>query len=214
MTDSLVLTPSLLLSAYASGIFPMAESRDDPDVFWVAPDMRGIFPVGGIHISRSLRRRILKGDLTVRINTCFTQVVQACAARKETWINDTIFDLYDQLHGMGFAHSLEVFRGTRLVGGVYGVALGGAFFGESMFSRETDMSKVALAYLDDRLIQAGFTLFDTQFLTPHLASLGAVEVPKDDYMAILERALTIEADFTEPAVPAPQLLIQRKTQTS
>lgn len=214
-TDDTTLTPELLLNAYASGVFPMAETRDDPEIFWVDPRRRGIFPLRHFHISRSLARRMRRCEFHIRINSDFAQVVALCADRDETWINDEIFILYNQLHAMGFAHSLEVYAEDTLVGGVYGVTLGGAFFGESMFSRRTDASKVALAYLVDRLKLAGFQLFDTQFITPHLASLGATEIPRAQYHLLLEKALEVEADFTEPPLPAsPQDVLQRNTQTS
>ena len=209
------LTPELLLQAYATGIFPMAQARDDPQVHWVDPRDRGIFPLDGFRISRSLRRAILRGDYTIRTDTDFAGVVAGCASRDETWINDTIFALYRDLHRMGHAHSLEVWSDDTLIGGVYGVTLGAAFFGESMFSRRTDASKIALAYLIDRLTAGGFTLFDTQFLTPHLASLGAIEIPRGSYRALLADALRGKADFNrQPGAPAPQDVIQRNTQTS
>ncbi|SNS55399.1 leucyl/phenylalanyl-tRNA--protein transferase [Tropicimonas sediminicola] len=209
------LTPDLLLRGYASGIFPMAESREDTEVFWVEPRMRGIFPLDGFRISRSLRRRLRSGCYTVSTDRDFTGVLEGCADRPETWINRTIFDLYTQLHAAGHAHSLEVWEGEELVGGVYGVTLGGAFFGESMFSRRTDASKVALAYLVDRLRQGGFTLFDAQFLTPHLASLGAIEITQAEYRKRLAEALAVRADFdaTGP-LPSAQSLLQRSSQTS
>lgn len=213
--DDLILTPQLLLNAYASGVFPMAEHQDDPEIFWVDPRRRGIFPLEEFHISRSLARRIRRGGYRISINQDFEGVVKGCADRPETWINAQIFDLYMQLHAMGFAHSLEVWIGDDLVGGIYGVTLGRAFFGESMFSRRTDASKIALAYLVDRLRLAGFTLFDTQFITPHLGRLGATEVTRARYHRLLEEALEGDADFTAPALPAsPQDVLQRSTQTS
>ena len=209
------LTPDLLLRAYAAGVFPMAESRDDPEVFWVDPRDRGVLPLDGFHLSRTLRRRLRAGTFGVSTDQAFEAVVDGCADRPETWINDTIRALYADLFRLGRAHSVEVWEEDALVGGVYGVALGGAFFGESMFSRRTDASKVALTYLVDRLRQGRFTLFDTQFLTDHLASLGAVEVPRDTYHALLGKALSEHADFTAPgALPTPQVLVQRMTQTS
>lgn len=209
------LTPDLLLRAYASGIFPMADSRDDDDVYWVEPRMRGIIPLDGFRMSRSLRRRLRSGCYTPTTDRDFTGVLEGCADRPETWINRTIFDLYHQLHRTGFAHSLEVWEGEELVGGVYGVTLGSAFFGESMFSRRTDASKVALAYLVDRLKLGGFTLFDTQFLTPHLASLGAIEIPQAAYRQRLIRALSKQADFNAPGpLPSAHSLLQRSSQTS
>jgi leucyl/phenylalanyl-tRNA---protein transferase len=211
----LELTPEILLQAYAAGIFPMAESRSDAEIFWVDPKRRGIFRLDSFHISRSLRRRLLAEPFTIRTNTNFAAVVAACADRPETWINEPIFALYQQLHDQGYAHSVEVWDGAELVGGVYGVALGGAFFGESMFSRRTDASKLALAYLVDRLRMGGFTLFDTQFLTPHLQSLGAVEVSRETYHRLLRQALAVNADFhrqSEP--PDAATLVQRNSHTS
>ncbi|WP_277749280.1 leucyl/phenylalanyl-tRNA--protein transferase [Solirhodobacter olei] len=209
------ITPELLLQAYAAGIFPMAESRDDPELHWVDPHHRGIIPLDGFHISRSLRRRILSGQFRVSVNTAFAAVVDACADRPETWINAPIRALYLALHERGFAASVEVWEGDALVGGVYGVTLGAAFFGESMFSRRTDASKVALAYLVDRLKRGNFTLFDTQFLTSHLASLGGVEIPRMDYRRRLAKALRGRGDFDAPGpVSAPQDVVQCSTQTS
>ncbi|MFW8634194.1 leucyl/phenylalanyl-tRNA--protein transferase [Cribrihabitans pelagius] len=208
------LTADLLLHAYASGVFPMAEHRDDPEVFWVDPKRRGILPLDGFRISRSLAKRIRNGGFSVTVNRDFAGVVDGCADRAETWISAEIRDRYLELHAMGHAHSLELWDRGDLAGGVYGVSLGAAFFGESMFSRRRDASKVALAYLTDRLKQAGFLLCDTQFLTAHLASLGGVEISRARYRALLQEALQSNADFLRPAVPAPQLLLQRMTQTS
>jgi len=209
------LTTDLLLHAYASGIFPMSESREDPELFWVDPERRGVVPLGGFHVSRSLARTIRKGDLQVTTDKAFDAVVEGCADRTETWINAPIQALYSALHEEGRAHSLEVWAGNQLVGGVYGVALRAAFFGESMFSRRTDASKVALAYLVDRLRQGRFVLFDVQFLTPHLASLGAIEIPRRDYRQRLSDALILNGNFREAGpVPGPQELLQRMTQTS
>jgi len=208
------LTPDLLLKAYALGVFPMAESRDDPEVFWVDPRRRGILPLDRFHISRSLARRLRRGGFEIAVNRDFAATVEGCADRPETWINDTIFDLYVALHRRGHAHSLEVRRDGRLTGGVYGVTLGAAFFGESMFSRETDASKIALAFLVDWLKQADFALFDTQFTTPHLRSLGGVDIPRATYHKQLAAALSKTRDFTAPAVPSAQSLVQRNTQTS
>ncbi len=208
------LTPGLLLRAYAAGIFPMSESRDDPDVFWVDPQLRGVMPLDRFHISRSLARRLRRGGFEVTIDRDFEGVVTACADRPDTWINATIFRLYRQLHAMGFAHSLEVRMDGALAGGVYGVTLGGAFFGESMFSRRTDASKIALAFLIDRLRKGNFTLFDTQFLTDHLESLGGEEISRAAYHARLKEALARQGDFGAPETPAPAVLAQRRTQTS
>jgi leucyl/phenylalanyl-tRNA--protein transferase len=208
------LTAKHLLNAYAMGVFPMAESRDDAEVHWVDPRRRGIIPLDKFHISRSLRRSILRPDYDIRTNTDFAGVVTACADRPETWINPEIFRLYLDLHRDGFAHSLEVWDGT-LAGGVYGVVLGKAFFGESMFSRRTDASKIALAWLVHRLRAGGFTLFDTQFLTPHLASLGGVEITRADYHQRLAKALEGSAQFDPPGyAPDRQSVTQRNTQTS
>ncbi|WP_234417158.1 leucyl/phenylalanyl-tRNA--protein transferase [Loktanella sp. Alg231-35] len=193
----------------------MSEGRDDPEVFWVDPRMRGVFPLDGFYISRSLARTLRRGQFTVTSDTAFAAVVSGCADRDETWINDTIFDLYLRLHQQGAAHSVEVWEGSELVGGVYGVTIGAAFFGESMFSRRTDASKVALAYLVDRLVLGGFTLFDTQFITEHLASLGAVEIPRDTYRDLLADAINTHASFTETGpIPPAQDVIQRNAQTS
>ena len=209
------LTADMLLRAYALGVFPMAESREDPEVFWVDPRWRGIFPLDAFHISRSLARHIRRGGFEVSVNRDFDGTLRGCADRPETWINDTIFRLYTTLHARGFAHSLEVWEDGALVGGVYGVTLGAAFFGESMFSRRTNASKVALAYLVDRLRLGGFQLFDTQFITAHLRSLGAVEIPRAEYRRRLAEALARPADFIRPALPAaPQELLQRSTQMS
>ncbi|MEM8791424.1 MAG: leucyl/phenylalanyl-tRNA--protein transferase [Pseudomonadota bacterium] len=216
-TDSpeLELTAHLLLRAYQVGVFPMAESGDSAEVLWVDPRTRGILPLDGFHISRSLRKRMRRWDYIVTVDRVFDEVVRCCADRSETWINPAITRLYSELHRMGRAHSLEIWRENRLVGGLYGVSLGSAFFGESMFSRETDMSKMALAYLVARLRYGGFTLLDTQFTTDHLRSLGAIEISRAEYHELLESALTEKADFYSLAegVP-PDAAIQLITQTS
>lgn len=209
------LTPELLLGAYAAGVFPMAETRDDPDVFWVDPRRRGIIPLDGFHLSRSLAKRMRRGDIRVSMDAAFDCVLDGCADRNETWINETIRDLMIQLFRMGHAHSFEVWQGDRLIGGMYGIALGGAFFGESMFSRSTDGSKIALAFAVDHLRRTGFTLFDTQFLTEHLASLGAVEISRNTYRERLAQALEIPADIHACGIETdPQAVVQRMTQTS
>ena len=208
------LTPELLLNAYAAGVFPMAESREDPDLFWVDPQLRGIIPLDGFRMSRSLRRRILRAPYRVTLDADFAGVVAGCADREETWINGTIADLYQGLHARGFSHSLELWKDDALVGGLYGVAIGGAFFGESMFSRRRDASKVALAYLVAQLQRAGFALLDTQFVTPHLASLGGIEISRGEYRLRLVEALELHADLTAAPLPAPQEVVQRITQTS
>jgi leucyl/phenylalanyl-tRNA---protein transferase len=195
------ITPELLLHAYATGVFPMAESRNSTAIRWIEPHLRGVIPLDGFHISRSLARHMRQAAWTIRTDTDFAGVVAACADRPETWINAEITRLYLALHHAGFAHSLEVWEGEALVGGVYGVTLGAAFFGESMFSRRTNASKTALAYLVHRLRAGGFTLFDTQFLTPHLASLGAVEIPRSAYKRQLSAALERPARFDPEGYP-------------
>ncbi len=202
MRDDPPLSPQLLLQAYRAGVFPMSESRDDPDVFWVDPRQRGILPLPGFHISRSLRRTLNRGHYTVTLNAAFKEVVQGCADRPETWINTTIFDLYMALHRSGDAHAAEVWQNGELVGGVYGVAIGGAFFGESMFSTAPNASKVALATLTTHLHARGFTLFDTQFITPHLRSLGGLEIPRSNYHALLDMALELDVAIG-PSGPLP-----------
>ena len=172
------LTPEILLRAYAAGIFPMSEGRDDPELFWVDPRRRGVLPMDGLHISRSLSRRLRRDDYTVTVDADFEGVIDACADRSETWINHEIRALFVTLHQRGLAHSLEVWIEGALAGGVYGLEIGGAFCGESMFSRRRDGSKIALCWLVDLLRRAGFTLFDTQFLTEHLATLGKGHRPQ------------------------------------
>lgn len=208
------LTPELLLHGYSIGIFPMAEHRDDPEIFWVDPQRRGVMPLDSFHASRSLLKTMRQTSLTLSINLDFTGVVAGCAERENTWINAEITELYSALHDAGHAHSIEIWEGKALVGGVYGVTLGTAFFGESMFSRRTNASKMALAALVDRLNSAGFTLFDTQFLTDHLASLGAVEISRAAYHAQLHDAKIGSAKFTEPPLATFQEVVQRMTQMS
>mgnify|MGYP001801883803 CR=1 FL=1 len=208
------LTPELLLHGYAIGIFPMAEHRDDPEIFWVDPKRRGILPLDGFHISRSLAREMRRSSFQPRINYDFDGVVAACADRTDTWINAEIASLYSALHDKGHAHSFELWDEDTLVGGVYGVTLGAAFFGESMFSRRPNASKMALAALVERLNRAGFTLFDTQFTTAHLMSLGAVEISRATYHAKLEHAKARNAQFIVPEMLPLQAVLQRMTQTS
>ena len=213
--DSSDLTADLLLHAYTAGIFPMSEHRDDPEVFWVEPRRRGIFPLDGFHISRSLARAVKRDDYQVTINQDFNGVLEGCAEREETWISDKIAELYCQLHDSGHAHSLEIRDETGLIGGIYGVTLGAAFFGESMFSRRTDASKIALAWTIAHLKNSQYELFDTQFLTPHLASLGATEVSRGEYRSRLAEALAKPADFTSHPLPGSgQDVVQVNTQTS
>jgi len=209
------LSPEVLLFAYQQGLFPMAESRSAKQVQWIQPKKRGIFQLGNFHISKSLRRIILKEDYSVMINSCFPKVVEKCADRNETWINDDIYNCYCKLHEDGFAHSVEVWKDSRLIGGVYGVAIGAAFFGESMFSDVSNGSKIALAHLHDRLLKVGFLLFDTQFLTPHLASLGAIEIPKTKYKILLFKAVEEVANFRASSYsPDVSAIAQRRAQTS
>lgn len=188
------ITPEILLRAYSIGLFPMAESADDPEIFWVEPDVRGVLPLDDrFHVSKSLRKTIRQKPFEIRFNSAFDAVMTACAQettdRPSTWINETIRTLYSALHGMGHAHSVEAWDGGELVGGLYGVSLGSAFFGESMFSRRTDASKICLVHLVERLRQKHFTLLDTQFTTEHLKTFGALDVPKADYALLLADAM-------------------------
>jgi len=183
------LDPRLVLQGYATGIFPMADSREADDLFWVEPRARAILPLNNFHLSHSLRRTVRSDRFTVTKDREFDAVVRACADREQTWINGGIEYAMAELHRAGFAHSVEVWKDGRLVGGLYGVKIGSAFFGESMFSRATDASKVALAWLVARLKRGGYTLLDCQFMTPHLDSLGAVEIPREDYSVLLAAAV-------------------------
>lgn len=192
------LSPELLIYAYSTGVFPMAEHRKDARVMWIEPKWRGIIPLDGFHVSHSLRRVIRKNIFDVRVDTAFRDVMLNCADREETWINDQILDSYCGLFDLNLAHSVECWKEDKLVGGLYGVSLGSAFFGESMFSKETNASKVALCALVERLKAGGYTLLDTQFLTSHLASFGGVEIPREEYLLLLEQALNIKASFQMP----------------
>ncbi|PWB94749.1 leucyl/phenylalanyl-tRNA--protein transferase [Methylosinus sporium] len=193
------ITPQILLRAYSIGLFPMAESADEEQLFWVDPQERAIFPLDAFKVSRSLAKTIRSDHFEVRVDTDFDAVIAACAAsapkRENTWINSEIKRLYRKLFDMGFAHTVECWREGRLVGGLYGVSMRAAFFGESMFHVETDASKVALAHLVARLVKGGFRLLDTQFITTHLASLGAIEIGRDAYHGLLEEALSAPARF-------------------
>jgi leucyl/phenylalanyl-tRNA--protein transferase len=189
------LTPSLLLQAYAAGVFPMAETAGSDEIFWVDPRRRGVFPLDGLHVSRRLARSFLRDSFEIAVDRDFPGVLAACADRPETWINAEIARLYRELHRLGHAHSVEIRHEGALVGGLYGVALGGAFFGESMFSRRRDTSKFALIALVARLRAGGFTLLDTQFVTDHLRSLGAVEISRAAYHRALVAALPRPARF-------------------
>lgn len=188
-----MIDPELLLRGYAIGVFPMADSRAARHVYWVEPKRRAILPIDGFRLSRSLRRRLRAGTFAVTRDTAFAEVVRRCAEREETWINREIEASYEELHRLGHAHSIECWQSGKLVGGLYGVRLGAAFFGESMFSAVTDASKVALAWLVARLKVGGFALLDCQFMTDHLGRLGAVEIDQRDYLVLLSDALGPDA---------------------
>ncbi|MBO0125430.1 MULTISPECIES: leucyl/phenylalanyl-tRNA--protein transferase [Agrobacterium] len=187
------ITVDILLRAYSAGLFPMADSADDPELFWVEPEIRGIIPLDDFHVSRSLAKAMRRKPFDIRFNTAFEAVMAGCAAeapdRPSTWINATIRRLYTELHQIGHAHSVEAWEGKELVGGLYGVSLGAAFFGESMFSRRTNASKICLVHLVERLKAQGFVLLDTQFTTEHLKTFGAIDVPKQDYAKMLDLAV-------------------------
>lgn len=193
------LTPQILLRAYAAGIFPMADDAHDPEIFWVQPEQRGVIPLDNFHVPRSLAKKVRQAPYQIRFNVAFSAVITACAEatqdRERTWINRTIRELYVQLHEMGHAHSVEAWDDDQLVGGLYGVSLGRAFFGESMFSCKTDASKICLVHLVDRLRERGFVLLDTQFTTEHLKRFGAIDVPHEEYELLLAEALAGEAVF-------------------
>jgi leucyl/phenylalanyl-tRNA--protein transferase len=196
------LSPQLLLAAYAQGMFPMGEQRDDPTLYWVNPELRGILPLDGFHVPRRLARTVRSGQFTVTSNTAFAEVMLACAApapgREQSWINAEILRLYGALFAAGHAHSVECWQDGELVGGLYGVQLGAAFFGESMFSKARDASKVALVHLVEGLLRGGFVLLDTQFLTAHLARFGVVEIPRAEYLLLLQDAIRRQAIWLPP----------------
>jgi len=204
------LTPDILLRAYAAGIFPMAEGAEDPEIFWVDPERRGIIPLDAFHVPHRLRRTLRSGVFEIRCDTAFEPVIRLCAEptaeRPRTWINEEIVQLYSALFRDGNAHSVETWQDGTLVGGLYGVSLNGAFFGESMFSRVRDASKAALVHLVARLIAGGYTLLDTQFVTDHLQRFGAIEIPRAEYRLRLTEALAAAAEF-QPA-------LQESTHTS
>jgi leucyl/phenylalanyl-tRNA--protein transferase len=193
------ITTDVLLKAYACGIFPMAESAEDPSLFWVEPDLRGVLPLDGFHCPRRLARTVRRDHFDVRVDTAFEAVIAGCAApapgRRKTWINGRIRALYGELFERGHCHTVESWQDGKLVGGLYGVSIGAVFFGESMFSRRTDASKVALVHLVARLRAGGYRLLDTQFLTEHLSQFGALEIPREDYAERLEQAVAAKADF-------------------
>ena len=195
------LNPELLLSAYTLGLFPMANDRDDPTIHWIDPIRRGIIPLDEFHIPRRLRRTIRRNPFELRVNSAFRDVIESCAAatgdRPRTWLNDDMIELYVQIHKRGYGHSIECWQGDQLVGGLYGLAIGGAFFGESMFSRERDASKLALVDLVERLRFGGFRLLDTQFVTHHLRQFGAIEINRTQYRRRLRSAIAVQATFPE-----------------
>lgn len=209
----LEITPEVLLKAYSCGIFPMAESADDPQLFWIEPQARGLLPLDSITVPRRLARTMRKQPFEIRVDHDFEGVINGCAAAKpgrtSTWINDRIRSLYGDLFQMGHCHTIETWSADgELVGGLYGVALGGAFFGESMFSTQRDASKIALIYLCARLIHGGFVMLDTQFVTEHLRQFGAIEIDRIQFQVELERALAVDGDFSALAddVPVDQIL--------
>lgn len=211
--------PAELLDCYRRGVFPMAEAREDRRLFLIDPEKRGVLPLNNFHVSHRLARTVRSDKFAITVDRDFPAVMRACAAavpgREDTWINDPILDLYQRLHETGFAHSIECRFDGELVGGLYGVALGGAFFGESMFSRMRDASKIALVYLVARLIVGGFTLLDSQFWTPHLGQFGATEMDRAEFKRLLEDALTRRPDFARlPTDLSGAQLLQSITQTS
>ncbi len=198
------ITPQVLLKAYSCGIFPMAEHANDPALYWIEPQDRGILPLGSLHVPKRLLRTVRKTPWRVKVDSDFDGVIEGCAGikpnRKSTWINDRIRTLYRELFKLGYCHTIEVWNDEELIGGLYGVALGGAFFGESMFSTQRDASKIALVHLCARLIEGGFTLLDTQFVTDHLRQFGTVEVNRETFQELLEDALREDADFKRLAL--------------
>jgi leucyl/phenylalanyl-tRNA--protein transferase len=215
----LEITPELLLQAYRIGVFPMGERRDDPKLYWLDPRLRAVLPLDGFHLPKRLARTVRSGQFEVSADTAFTETMRACAEPRpghpESWINDPILALYGELFARGHAHSVECRRNDELIGGLYGVSVGAAFFGESMFSRERDASKVALVHLVARLIKGGFRLLDCQFMTEHLRSFGAIEIPRDDFRALLANAVERTADFQRDLGGVdPCAIVQASTRTS
>jgi len=196
-----MLTPAQLLAGYARGVFPMAESADDDRLYWFDPPMRGVLPVGGVHAARSLRRDLRRGGWSAHLDGDFDRVVAACADRETTWINAPLAELYHRLHRAGHAHAIEIRHDGIFAGGIFGVTLGAAFFGESMVSRRRNGSRMALLWTSAHLARCGFRLFDTQFLTPHLARMGGVEIPRAAYHKRLSAALGMQADFNAHPLP-------------
>ncbi len=193
------LTPDLILKAYACGVFPMAERHDAAEVYWIDPDFRGVLPLEKFHVSRRLARTVRAGTFEIKVDQDFPATIKGCSKRtqkrRDTWLNAQLIHVFSELHRHGYAHSVETWREGRLVGGLYGVAMGAVFFGESMFSLEPDASKVALVALVERLKRGGFTLLDTQFVTAHLRQFGAVELPRSQYLTLLSEALSRPASF-------------------
>ncbi len=216
---SIDITPHVLMKAYACGIFPMAESANDPTLYWIEPEERGILPLDRVQVSKRLARTIRQQRFDVKVDNDFDAVIAGCAAsrpgRRTTWINKRIAELYGELFKMGYCHTIETWLDGQLVGGLYGVHLGGAFFGESMFSTERDASKVALVYLAARLIRGGFRLLDTQFVTDHLRQFGAVEVSRSEFHKLLSEALRVHCGFHALGLDAsPAEVLQLVSQTS
>ncbi|MFC3169693.1 leucyl/phenylalanyl-tRNA--protein transferase [Paracoccus fontiphilus] len=209
-----MLTPAQLLKGYARGVFPMAESAYDPRLYWYDPPLRGVLPIGRVHASRSLLKDLRKGGWSAHLDGDFDAVVAACADRDTTWINAPLARLYHRLHETGHAHALEIRHDGSFAGGIFGVTLGTAFFGESMVSTRTNGSKMALLWMSSHLARCGFTLFDTQFLTPHLARMGGVEIPREHYHLLLADALTRRADLKSHPLPTADQLWQEITQIS
>ena len=208
-----------LLQAYRRGVFPMADSRDDPNLFLIDPDERGILPLKDFHVPRRLKRSVRQEPFSITVDQAFNRVIEACAVasdgRPSTWINTAIINLYASLHREGHAHSVECWQGGELVGGLYGISVGGAFFGESMFSTATDASKIALVHLVARLIAGGYVLLDAQFHNPHLDQFGMQTLTRNEFQKKLRTALETEADFNTPAAPQTgQAALQVITQTS
>jgi len=203
MNDIYQLSANVIVQAYRAGIFPMAQSSDDPDIFWVSPEKRGIIPLDGFHISKSLKKAIKNSNFEIKIDNDFAAIIHSCAnfgtARETTWINPTIISLYSELFEQKICHTVEVYQNEKLVGGLYGLSIGGAFFGESMFHTATNASKVALACLVRRLQIGGYILLDTQFITDHLVSMGGIEISRDDYLSRLDNALKTDANFYRSA---------------
>jgi leucyl/phenylalanyl-tRNA--protein transferase len=215
----LEITPELLLQAYRIGVFPMGERRDDPKLYWLDPRLRAVLPLDGFHLPKRLARTVRSGQFEVSADTAFSETMRACAEPRpghpESWINEPILALYGELFARGHAHSVECRLNGELVGGLYGVSVGAAFFGESMFSRERDASKVALVHLVARLIKSGFRLLDCQFMTEHLRSFGAIEIPRDDFRTLLAEAVEQPATFQRGLDGAdPCAIVQASTRTS